>query len=205
VICLSQSVSEPPLFEHLLLENPWPLVIVLICGAAVLRVIARRHEKRAFNLAALVTLLLAGGIIALAHLVHTPRERVTAATHELLDATADNDPATIERLLDPRIVLADEGGNVRISVGELRPRLDRALEKFPLASQRAKDLAVEVRGKDVASAYLALRTGFTDNAYPPAHTQWRLEWRCGDDGVWRLVEVRWLRWMGRTPPWHGLP
>lgn len=190
---------------HLLLENPWPLVIVLICAAAVLRVIGRRHDKRALNVAALLTLLAAGGVIALAHFVATPRERVTAATHALLDATADNDPATIERLLAPRIVLTDEAGNVKVSVGELRPRLDRALEKFPINSQRAKTLMVETRGDGFASAHLALRTGFADNAYPPAHTQWRLEWRRGEDGAWRLVEVRWLKWMGRTPPWHGLP
>ncbi len=190
---------------HLLLENPWPIVIVLIGVAAVLRVVGRRNDKRGLSLAALIALLAAVGVYVLATLVDTPREQVTAATHALLDATVAKDAAAIDRLLDPRVVLADERGNVRLTIGELRPGLDRTLERFDLASQRAKNLLVDTQTPDAATAHLDLRTGFTDNAFPPSHTRWQLDWRRDADGRWRLTEVRWLEWMGQTPPWHGLP
>lgn len=198
----AQTISDPPLLEHLLLENPWPIFITLIAIAAVVRVVASRQGRPKLNRIALVAVMLALIAFLTAHFVQTPRERVSAAVHELLDAIVAGDTAALDRLIGHDATVGDEAGRARIDAERLRPDLQRVLERFPIASQRVKDLAVQPDGS-TATAYLDLRTGFTDNRYPPAHTIWRLTWRRGDDGAWRLTEARWLEWMGRSPPWTG--
>lgn len=95
-------LPQPPALERYLFEQPWlPLGVLVLVGLVSFFALSHRGQPRKGGIIAGVCLVLAGGLVALATFVNTPRERARVATDVLITAVATGDGATIRRELTP--------------------------------------------------------------------------------------------------------
>ncbi|MEX1016060.1 MAG: hypothetical protein WDZ31_04870 [Phycisphaeraceae bacterium] len=193
------NLQPPPLWEHLLLERPWPLVVALLVGAILLRYVARQRNQPVVGHVALGLALVAGGVFALAWSVTTDRQQIERHTRDLVQATvtpADFD--VIDRLLSPDVVLVGPDGDVWLEAGPLRRQLETVVDRYGIDDQIIRDFGVETTGDHTGRSAIDLRT------YSPgmvAPSVWTLHWRrTGDDTPWRVVRIQWNEFMGNDPP-----
>jgi hypothetical protein len=188
-------VPSPPVWQSLLLEQPWPLAVLLLVVGVVLRSVGRRTGRRGLRRAALVSVLLAAGVVALAYFVETGREAVRRHTLGLVDAVEPLDADRVSALLADDVRVTGPRGRVLVDSGDVRRRLQSANRRYSVASHRVRDLDVWAAG-DEGRAMLALYSQINET---PALTRWGLWWE-KQDGAWRVTEIRWLSYQGREPP-----
>jgi len=95
-------LPQPPALERYLFEQPWmPLAALILVGLVCFFALNHRGQARKGGVVAGVCLVFAGGLVALATLVETPRERARAATDMLIGAVATGDGDTLRRELTP--------------------------------------------------------------------------------------------------------
>ncbi|MBX3364563.1 MAG: hypothetical protein KF866_07340 [Phycisphaeraceae bacterium] len=189
----------PSLVPHLVFENPWPIVGVLMVSAAVVWFGLRfRLGERRAALCAGVLLLGAGAMWAISHRVKTDREHVIEGTRKLIDAIARPQPEIVRTLTAP-------GGWARAYRRWERDELIDMIEfaarnegrytvggsSFAVRSYRVREIRAEVRSQRIARTQVNV-VGETDSG-PPTPTWFELDWDKGDDGVWRVrsVELLW--------------
>ena len=80
-------ITDPPFIEHLLLEQPWPLAVVVIVIGVILFIVARRSGKRPLYYVALASAVLAPLLFVLSSMVTTDREHLMDQTTQLVHAT----------------------------------------------------------------------------------------------------------------------
>lgn len=188
-------IPAPPVWQSLLLEQPWPLAILLLVIGVILRTIGRRTQRRGFTRVALVAVLLAAGVVALAYFVETGREAVHRRMMALVEAVKPLDTAALGDLLSDRVRVTDPQGRVVVERGEVRQRLESSQHRYDVGSHRVRDLSVWAGGEE-GRAMLALYSNINST---PALTRWGLWWE-KQDGQWRITEIRWLSYQGREPP-----
>lgn len=195
------AVPPPPLWQNLLMENPWPAAVVLLGVGVLLRTLAKRTirekpRRKWLNRSALLASLLAAGVVSLAYAVETSRERVQRRTLELVNATAPLDIAAVDALLAEGVVVAGPDGEALIEGQRVRRRLETVSGSYGIESHRIRDRKAWARdGRGMSSVNLYTEVGST-----PALTRWWLRWERGGDGRWRVAEVRWLSYQGQSPP-----
>lgn len=95
-------LPQPPALERYLFEQPWmPLAAIILVGLVCFFALNHRGQARKGGIFAGVCLMLAGGLVALATLVETPRERARTATDVLIGAVATGAGDTLRRELTP--------------------------------------------------------------------------------------------------------
>lgn len=192
-------VAPPPMWQSLLLENPWPIVIALVAVAAILRVAGSRQRKPAMSYAALASLVAAVGVYLLAAFVITGREAIIQRTEALVAATAPLDAAALDDLIARGAFVSGPDGRPWVEYDAIRPELEHVLQRFRPSEQTIRSLGAEAqatRGRSV----IDLRTSLPNSGYGlPVATVWGLEWRKEGDGQWRVAEIRWLEFMNREP------
>jgi len=192
--------TDPPLWEQWLFVNPWPLMVVLIAVAVLLRVAAVRCGRPRLRLAGYAAAGLALGVYASTALVTTQREQADRATRALLQATVDADVAAITRAIAPDAALTDADGDPMAAIGPLRGEVATAISRYPIEFHRINDLVALPDGPNRTLVRLDLRTTFRQNSVPNA-TIWVFTWqRSGPGAAWQLVEARWLQWQNQRPP-----
>jgi hypothetical protein len=206
-----------PLWREWLFENPWPVVLVLIAAAAVLRVVGVRRANLRLARAWWLLVPLAAVGYGLAHVVQTGREQVIAQTRALIAATVVPEGAArmdAERVLaffDERATLEDPDGNVLADVMQMRGHLAAVADRFPIASQAMVQLRTQTTSSTRAVTTLELRTVFSQGIGTgvPLASEWWVEWgRSGAGepaGRWRVTRLRWLKLMDRVPQRQDLP
>lgn len=195
------NLTPPPLWQEWLFENPWPLVIVLIVLAVVLRLMAtrsRRPRGYRFNYAALGALLAALGVYLLTVFVETDRERLVDRTRQLVAATAPLDTAAIDALIARGAVVTGPAGETWVLYDDIRPELERAVGRHGIARHALRSLAADVVSSVRGRSLLSLSTT-TDDLGLPIRTQWLITWRKEGDGTWRVIELQWLEFQGQPP------
>lgn len=196
------NLSPPPMWQSLLLESPLPLVIALVAVAVTLRVMARRGGRPGprLNYAALGALILAMVVFAAAHLVVTGREALIARTEALAAATSPLDRNALGDLIANGAVVTGPQGQPWLDYDSIRPELERTLERFPIEGHGVRGVAAETtkgsRGRSVLDLSTQVRSEYFGG---PVRSEWGLMWEKQSDGVWRVVEIRWLRFQGQDP------
>ncbi|MEM8738160.1 MAG: hypothetical protein AAGG38_06740 [Planctomycetota bacterium] len=181
-----------------LLENPWPVVVVLVGASAVLRVMGKRRGQRAGVGAAWGALGLGLGVYAAASAVETDREAILAGTRGFVDAAAAADEAALAGLLAERAALVGPGGGFwdNLTPGFVAGEMTE--HRVTDVAVRAVDAAMDRRtgaggaagrGFDRGVSTLSLRSRVSG---VPTPTTWELSWGRGEDGGWRITEARWL-------------
>ena len=190
------NLDPPPMLEHLFLESPWPVMAVCAVACGVLLFIWTQRRRRKFGLFSLVPILIAVGVWFLAGSVTTEREQLIQDTRDLIAATAPLDWAVLDRLMDPSVTVSGPDGSIWLASGQLRPRLDSALSRVNVNSQRPRGIQAIAHDTGWGESTVTVRTDPAGSN--PINTGWRLTWHRGpgDDDAWRVVDIRWLRFQG---------
>ena len=192
-----------------MLENPWPLVIILL-GAAVAVFIAggRRREIRIQRFAA-IPLLLAVIAPFLAGWIVTAREHVTQRTRDL--AQVAQTPIEINHLsefLSGQVQFEMHGLPIAHDRDGLLAMAERGDRNYRFAGHRITDLHVYVNRDQpgAAQTFLKMRSEIGGRGQSgPGFTSWLLGWRRADDGRWLLVSIEWVDFNGNAPTPGMLP
>lgn len=197
---MAVTIADPPIFEHLLLENPWPLVAALGAVGVVLLILAnRRRQSRLFH-AAIVALMLAVGAFLLASYVTTQREELAGRTRRLVELTAPLQVPALEAMFAPNAVLSDGNGNVCLRAEGIFRDLEAALGRYPIADQSIRQVDAEVLRPGFGATEFDLSTSLrSEYGQSAIRTVWRVDWRRGGDGQWQITDIRWLKFQGKAP------
>ena len=182
------TLREPPYFEHLLFENPWPAIIALSTVCFVLVWLRRTRGNRRSMVAAAVCLLLAFTLGVTSALVDTTRERMIESTQRLLAATAPLSMNVVRSLLDPQVVLVG-GGESRVGEQVFAGLAWAVGKTYTLESHSLKDIAAEVIDDNHVRILIDLVTVVRHGR---GGTRWLFDWQKRPDGVWRIVKIEWL-------------
>ncbi|MEM9882455.1 MAG: hypothetical protein AAF800_06040 [Planctomycetota bacterium] len=186
-------------FSRLLFEDPGWAVVACVAVSAGLRIVGKRRGDRRAVLVSYAALALGLGVFTLAYFVTTDREALIARTEALVAATSPADEPALSDLFDDRALLVGPGGAVwddltaAFVAGEL--------EKHDVTENqvRAVDAASDGSwGSEGSGGTSTLDVSSRVNGFP-MRTQWQLDWARGEDGVWRLTTLRWLRFNQREP------
>jgi len=185
-------LAASPLWQNLLLEDPWPLALTLLVVAAVVVFLAfQRANTRLLRFAGLAVLL-AVGVFLLAKFVITTTEHILENTRKLVSYTAPLQLADFKALVDPRVVvLVEETANPEPIAGrDVFDSLEKTVESSPLEKQTIVAIEADVKSDDEAVSSFDVRTNLRGGGM--FITRWTLTWRRQGDNAWRVVEVRWL-------------
>lgn len=188
------------ILQRLTLEDPGPVVILLVLAGAVLGFSAVHRKRRVRALVAGGLWVLAAGVFILSMAVTTQREEVQSQTHRLLHAaTAPVEMVSIRQLLASDAELIGPDGALWLTFDKLPDEIDQALTRWPVRQLRVGEMDVTIRG-DTAQVMLRLSTRTREDLFPVGTaTRWRLDWRRDGLGQWRLERIQWLEWMGKPP------
>ncbi len=179
----------------LLFENPWPIVIVLLSFAAILRPMGKRQGRPRLVTASWIALALGLGVYGLAALIVTDREAITERSHQLVRATSPADEAAFTELFTPTAVLLGPEGN-------FWDDLDPAFVAGEIRQHGVQDntaRSVDAWTRSATQGISLLDVSSRVNGYP-VRTTWEVVWTRPDDGgPWRIASMRWLTWNQQTP------
>lgn len=185
------------MFEHLFLESPWAVMVVLAVGAVMLFSAGNKRHHKGLMIGSGVALALAVGVYLLAQAVTTGREQLIRDTQSLVAATAPLDPAVLDRLLDSNVVVTGPDGSVWVNAGQVMPRLRSAVDRFTINSQQVRSIQAVVRDNGWGESALTVRTDISDSGTGPVNTGWVLSWRHDlTSDTWQVVDIRWIRFNG---------
>ena len=177
--------TGPSLVQSLLLENPWPAVIVLVGTWAVLRVLGTRAGRRWMNVTALGALALAGGMALLAWSVTTDHELLRERTRQLVQATTPLELGRLDALIGPETAIHGPDDEHWFYFKSARPRL----QQVEIESQDVQSLGAHVGEDGAAVTVFELTTRLAKPAYSrPLPSRWRLAWE-RRAGAWRVTKI----------------
>ena len=181
-------------FGELLFENPWPVVVVLIGVAAVLRTVGRRRGQRGAVIASWVALAVGLGVWGMARLVETDRETLQRQTGELIAATSPVDEAALRRLLADDAVLLGPDGDLwdRLEPGFISAELS----EHQVVESELRQATVVVQSDVSAMASIDVRSEFAGRPIP---TRWQLEWVRRRGEPWRVRSMQWMLLFNQPP------
>ena len=182
--------QDSPLLTALL-EQPW-LVVVGMGGLGFVLLFIRRQEarRRSLRWTGLACLGAAAGLVVLAAVIETPKERIQQQTAHFVDRALAGDVAAVDALLQ---------SDLKVTIGRDLTRLDKqgVLKRVPhlpklINANTVREIQAGALWKGEGVAIL-LQTTSTSLAYPVPN-QWRLRWVREADGQWRISELIWEKW-----------
>ena len=178
-----------PIWERLLLENPWPLAIILAAGAIVAFVSMRHRAPPRHTAAAVAGLALAAvGVLVLASLVETAREQMRHQTFELISAAARASVTDTGTLLAPDATLFPPGGGAALDRDDILTRVERDLGgAWRLREWAVLECEASVSG-DTGRTQVKVRATPEAAGFPNI-SWWRLGWRRDPPGPWRVISI----------------
>ncbi len=181
-------LPSPPVFDRFVLENPWPLAVLLALGA-VGAFITLRHRppaRRAFLISG--GLLAAGaGVVLAGALVETPRERLRSATLALVSAAARADAEGTGELLAPDAVLYPPGGGSALDRDRVMARVREDLGgRWRLREWAVLETQSAASG-DSGRTQVKVRVTPESVGFPNI-SWWRIGWR-RDGAGWRVISI----------------
>ena len=197
------SWQEPPLLQRYLLEEPATILITLILMGIILLQTAYQRRRRRPAVIGVVTLVIAMGLWTVSTMVVTQREKMVLRCRALVTAVMPQSPSQLGDLLAHDARLVGQSGYVRFQNGQvIESKFGTRLEQLRIQGHGIVDVIARMApdGRK-GQIILDLRTHLPANVYPKnPRTVWQLTWRLGDDGKWRIIEVKWLKFEGRNPP-----
>jgi hypothetical protein len=194
-------LPDPPFFEHILFESPWPLVAALGLVGIVLLIHGTRRGNRRIVLAAAACIVLAACVPALSALVTTTREHLIERTRQLVAATAPLDLARVRGFVAPGAELVGPDGSPWLTADDIFRELSSATQRFAIAAQDTSRLAAEEQTPDRGRTSVHVRTTFGGQSRPsPIVTDWIFTWARQADGSWRVTRLQWMKLEGSPPP-----
>ena len=175
------------------LENPWPLAIVLLAIAALAAWSGFREGIAFRQKAAGALALVACGILTIGHLVVTAGEHARAATVALVHATVNKDLIATSNVLAPNAVVSfGQPSNPGFDRDYIMERLDAFRQKYTIDSNTISSLKTFGESPTAAVVHLDCWSQVTTSFGPaPVRSQWilRVEKQSDPAGEWKIARV----------------
>lgn len=195
-------LPSPPLLPRLFLEQPTPLAVALVIATIVATAVLNRRGKAVQGTVAAAFGVLVAALIILATAIQTDREKIAAATEDLVNAAAAVDQTALNRMLAPDVRLLAQS-RINEQVQREGPNLtDSGWDKTMILAQAEKHLkgqfkvssAVILETQALLDGPTSGRTQVRIRAVPeiynfPVVTWWRVTWRKGSDGQWQAIAI----------------
>lgn len=195
-------LPSPPLLPRLFLEQPTPLAVALVIATIVSMAVLNRRGKAVQGTVAAAFGVLVAAVIILATAVQTDRERIAAATEDLVNAAAAVDQTALDRMLAPDVRLLAQA-RINEQVQREGPKLtDSGWDKATILAQADEYLkgpfkvssAAVLETQALLDGPTSGRTQVRVRAVPeiynfPVITWWRVTWRKGSDGQWQAIAI----------------
>jgi hypothetical protein len=160
--------------KELLFEDPFWLYVLLVLAESILLWIWKSQRTRQAAIRLLVPAGLGALVFAVATLVVTDREKITRATHEIVETVSSGQISTLEKYLDKDFHGTFRGESLNRAKTLARAR--DALRRFSIRKVELKRLEVKVSGQTATVRMLTgIRAGGRKmrGQFPVI---WRIEW-----------------------------
>ncbi len=196
-------MPDPPsvgLVTRFLLENPYPVGLVVLAVAGGLLWTGLREGRRERMLVGLIGIVLAAAVLTIGAVVVTSGERARRVTIALVEA------AVTANVVDVMSHFADEATfafasptNPGFPLDYIRQQASRLEAQYHIESNRITQLKAYSVSKDSAIVHLGCSTT-VEQGYGPTPTQWVLQIERNDQGDYKIVHVTWVSLAGNPPP-----
>jgi len=192
------------LFTRYVLENPWPLVVLLGIAAIALAKLGTDRDGRRLVGGAVACVLAAAVVFLTAWMVTTPGEHARRVTRALVTAAEAGDLVAMRDLFaaDASLHLGSLA-----ALGLDRDEIDRGIDTLGSQHRVASNTVTVLRAGPIdANAAVAELGNITTTAssFGPVPNAWLLRIERGSDGVWRIQRLSCTAIAGRAPssrPW----
>ncbi|MCA9310914.1 MAG: hypothetical protein KDA21_06890 [Phycisphaerales bacterium] len=198
-------LPAPPFLERWFLEQPLVTGIILLAvGVILARVLYMREQGRAAAVSCAICAVLAVGTYITGTLVETQRETLERRTREFIETIKTSDEARARDYLAQSVSVSSGGTSFdRLDRDWMLSMVDVVMAQVEVTSSSFHVRGAEVQG-DVGRTQYAARV--VSRRYGGPHpTTWELQWQRERDGVWRIVEFKWLTYMGEPPDASWMP
>jgi ketosteroid isomerase-like protein len=174
---------QPPLLEHLTLENPWPLAGALAAVAVAVFLVMGRRGNRRGQMFALIPLLPAVGVIVVAQVIETEREAMAAGTRAAIAAVTEpfNEAALSGDFTDAAQLVV---GDYNLQREGMLTLARLTLQKTPITGTWVTRLDAREVTPNTGQVALVVLAQIKDAG--AVKMRWLLDWRRGEDGRWRM-------------------
>lgn len=188
------------LLTRYVLENPFPLgLLLLVLGAGLARS-GLRTGRRPRLVAAAMAAAAAAAVVVAGTTIETAGEHARRVVLDAVDAAVQGDVAGVTALLADDAVLSLASPN---NPGYPRNAIERRLAglagRYRIASNRITSLDAATVSRQRGEVNLACRTEL-ELGFGPVPTSWVVEVDRQPDGSWKIARVTWVTLATRTPP-----
>ena len=196
-------MPDPPsvgLVTRFLLENPYPVGLVLLAVAVGLLWTGLREGRRERMVVGLIGIVLAAAVLTIGAMVVTSGERARRVTIELVEAAVAAD------VIDVMSHFADEATfafasptNPGFPLDYIRQQAVRLEAQYHIESNSITQLKAYSTSSDSAIVHLGCST-IAEQGYGPTPTEWVLQMQRDDQGEFKIVHITWVSLAGNPPP-----
>jgi len=199
---LVPALEEPGITDHFLLESPWLPALGIAALAVVLFPVFVKLAGVARGITlTLVLLLLAGGIIALAQVIDTPREQVMDRTRQLVQQAAAGDDLSVGKFLSEKVKLRTPDQPFSLGRKSILKLVQRNKGGRMVRSCTIREIrAGRSNRAKMITQVLVVVTPSAGELFTP--TWWQLQWTRNDDD-WQVEKITWLT-IGPNRPGIGI-
>jgi hypothetical protein len=195
-------MPEPPpvgLFTRYVLENPYPLGLLLVALAAGFAWKALQTERPQRLRSAAVLAGLGAAVLVAGALVVTAGERARRVTMAVVEAAVAADVSGAAALFadDARLSFGSPN-NPGLPRRDIETRIDQLDGRYRIQANQVTMLRAYTETSDRATVHLACRTTL-ERGFGPTPTQWVLRVQRQGDGAWKIAHVTWISYAGRSP------
>ena len=187
------------LITRYVLENPWPLMIILLllAGGGIWFAIQRDDQK--LLRIPVACLIGAVAVYLTATFVTTSGEKVAAATRQFVQHAEEGRSSDMISMLASNATLhVGRAGSSGQPLEDLERELQTLDGQHRITSNRITQLDTASQGRDTILVTLSCFTS-TESSYGSVPSSWLLEWTRTPDGAWQIRRLTALRIAGRTP------
>lgn len=195
----AQFILADNLITRHVLENPWPLVIILLLLAGGGTWLAIQRDDRKLLRIPLAGLIGAVAVYLAAMFVTTPGEEVAAATRQFVQHAEEGRSIDMIGMLASNATLhVGRAGSSGRPLEDLERELQTLDGQHRITSNRITQLDTADQGDDTILVTLSCYTS-TESSYGSVPSSWLLEWTRTSNGGWEIRRLTALRIAGQTP------
>ena len=188
------------LFTRYVLENPYPLALLLLVLGAGLARSGLRMGLRPRLVAAAVTAAIAAAVVLAGTTIQTAGEHARRVVLEAVDAAVQADiPGVMALLADDAVLSLASPTNPGFPRNAIDRRLAGLAGRYRIASNRITSLDAATVSRQRGEVILACRTEL-ELGFGPVPTSWVVQVDLQPDGSWKITRVTWVTLATRTPP-----
>ena len=196
-------MPDPPsvgLVTRYLLENPYPVGLVVLAVAGGLLWTGLREGRRERLVVGLIGLAVAAAVLTIGAVVVTSGERARKVAIAMVEAAAASDVVEVmSHFADEATFAFASPTNPGFPLDYIRQQALRLEAQYHIESNSITQLKAYSTSSDSAIVHLGCSTTVTQG-FGPTPTQWVLQMQRDDQGEFKIVHITWVSLAGNPPP-----